>query len=470
MHAYARWTFAGLMAFALAGCPGKQPLPIDATKAALSISDNTDGLADGVAQAASFVGASATVSSVNQTCTTKLNPDGTSSSTCTATPVDTTKPTRDAANWLKQHVFNTEHLSSQLSTSTAAVFCLAAADVCSSDAKCVSGLTEVPVCFKVQSFTDGEYEIGVLVGASQGLNPANVTLRQDYLKLETRLSDARAAYLAFSDATGATLPVSFPTRLEGRYEWELEKHSDKVLSLKTSVLDAVAVDVYPATDARHFEIRLAASPSLSAITFDGDQKQLDASVDLKAIDLLVAAQSIFGTTTTCIPPVGGTCPTPTTVSGNVLLHLDGMSYTSLFDAATAEETLSVKNIGLGNSTSKLQYSDQGAVSDLMKVDLNASLGRRVEVTYTQLPSLKGAAVKAISSISLTGTGASVLFPTGKDEVKIEAGTLELDASGMIGQTDVHIQALPNQCLLKSATTPPADSHPFAAWASGACAP
>ena len=88
-----RMTLCGALALGLAGCPGKneqEPLKLDSTKAALTITDQTDALAESVAQSASFVGETGTMKDMNQTCTTTVNPDGTTGpESCTSASVDT---------------------------------------------------------------------------------------------------------------------------------------------------------------------------------------------------------------------------------------------------------------------------------------------------------------------------------------------------------------------------------------------
>ncbi|HEY3451215.1 MAG TPA: hypothetical protein VGK67_32960 [Myxococcales bacterium] len=501
-----RMTLCGAMALSLAGCPGpaeKQPIKIDSSKAALTITEQTDALAESVAQSATFVGQTDTAQQMNETCAPDtINPDGsTTPGTCTPTPMDTAQPERDAAQWLKDHLFNADHVDAAQSTDTAVVFCLKTVDLCGdpASADCAKVWDAVPVCVRVQSFAEKEFDLAVLVGKSPQNNPFNFSLKADYVKGEVKLVDAKKSYEAFSTATGEALPAGFPTKLEGAFSVELQKIAEKSVSVKAAVLEAIAVDVYAAADAKHSEFRVAAAPSLWAITLDGDKKVLSADVDAKAVDLLVAAQNLFGQDPQPCPPPPDVCPpAPEPIVGALLMHLDGSSFSLKFDAASADETVTVNNIGLGDATSKVQFkSSTGTVTDIAKLDLNASLGRRVSVTYVkkadgaqltfapglellldhdlrvlanQLPDLKGAALKAISSVKLTGTSPVLFFRDTPSEVKVQSGTLELKATGMIDLADIAVTIGDGQCVLDNPTAPPADSHPFAGSVGGTCSP
>lgn len=500
-----RFTLCGALALSLAGCPGggeKQPIKLDSSKAALTINDQTDALAESVAQSASFLGQTDTMQEMNTVCEPDtINPDGTTSpGECTPTAVDTAQPERDAAKWLKDHFFNADHIDAAQSTDTAVVFCLKTADMCgtTASADCAKVWDAVPVCVKAQSFVENEFELAVLVGKNPQNNPFNLSLKTGYLKAEVKLADVKKSYEAFMSAAGEPMPEGFPTRFEGSFSAELTKVAEKSVNLKAAVLEAIAVDLYPAADAKHSEFRVAAAPALYDVTLDGDKKVVDAKVDAKAVDLLVAAQNAFGQDAQPCPEPPETCPAPPEpVKGSLLAHLDGSSFKFKFDAAN-EETVKVDDIGLGDSTSKLQYKDaSGAVSDIVKLDLNPSLQRRVSITYVkkadgaqvsfapglellldhdlralaaQLPDLKGAALKAVSSVRFTGTNPTLFLRSEPSETKVQSGKLELKATGMIDLPDIALTIDEGQCVQESATEPPADSHPFAGSSAGTCAP
>ena len=206
-----RMTLCGLIAIGLAACPAK-PLEITSSQAALDIAKDTDALAEAVAQSVGFVGETETAKSVNQTCITQPPaPDGTPGpTTCTGNAVDTAQPSRDAADWLKQHLFNADHVNPSLTTSTSAFFCLQAGDFCGGDGKCASALAADPVCVKAQSFEQGEYDLALLVGAEQQMNPFNLHLTAGSAKLEVKLADLKAAYEGFVQAAGASSPRGSP--------------------------------------------------------------------------------------------------------------------------------------------------------------------------------------------------------------------------------------------------------------------
>jgi hypothetical protein len=100
--------------------------------------------------------------------------------------------------------------------------------------------------------------------------------------------------------------------------------------------------------------------------------------------------------------------------------------------------------------------------------LELLLDHDLRALAASLPNLKGAALKAISHAKLSGADAAILIG---NYPKVESGTLDLDATGMLdGQPDVHLAVAAGQCLVDATTAPPADSHPFAAWVSGTCQP
>ncbi|MBI5548322.1 MAG: hypothetical protein HY901_30950 [Deltaproteobacteria bacterium] len=500
---------AGLIALSLAGCPSndeKEPLPLDQGSLSQAITSDVDAIAEGVANAFAFVGHTDLVMSSNKTCAPSVcDPSGVcTDGACTEEPVDTTQPARDAARWLKDHFFNDAHIDAARSTATAVVFCIKPSEVCNTDQKCLQTLESVPVCLKVQSFVANQFDLDVLVGNAQTLNPLSFHLQRDLVSVEYKLADIKTSYETFASAAGEPLPEGFPSKMLGSYSWTLSQTAAHVIQLQAAVTSDITVALYAPSDVHFSEVRVGATPDLWTVVVDGDAKKINTHVGAKALDVVVAAQNVFGKEAyTCPAPQPGMPSTCTdiparNVSGQLLAHLDGFTFDFLFDAAASQETFTASGISLGDDTSRLQYANNGTTSDLVKVDLNASLGREFDLTVTkqgddalitvspgfdavldldlrplasQDPDIAGAGLRSITKVALSGTGASALVRDATDDLKIVSGTLELKASAMVGgEADIDLVAPAGMCVIDNSDNVTVDSHahPFAKLAVGVC--
>lgn len=476
---------------ALAGCTSNDPRTLDRGSTPQAIATQTDSLADSIANAAGFLGQTDTAKSTQSSCT--------GSSPCTTT-VDTAQPFRDAAKWLKDNLFNDARVDADHSTTTAIVYCVKPSDVCKTDAKCLKTLEAVPVCVKVQSFEADQYDLDVLIGKDQALNPFRLHLQSDLVSIEYRLADIKKSYESFATAAGEALPEAFPSKMEGSLSWTLRKMAAHAVQMQAAVTSDVTLDVYTPSDSRFFEVRVGQAAELETLLIDDDARKVTAHIGAKSLDVVVAAQKILGKPASPCPVGSPSCTSAPArnVTGQLLAHLDGASYDFVFDASRPKESLTFSKIGLGNGTSRVQYSNNGSTSDLLKIDLNASMGRTFDVTVTkqgddalltlspgfdavldldlsslvsQIPDISGAGRRSITEVALTGTGASVLVRKATDDLKVVAGNLELKATGMTdGESNIDLMAPAGMCVVDNSAhvTVASDAHPFAKLAATSC--
>lgn len=510
--------FAGLLAVGLAsGCSDDttELRKIDAALSAQEITTNYRGLSTGLANGIAFLDGSAMVKDLLRGDCHRTEAD--------APPQDCPEPTFNldaeagqTADWLAEHLFNPAHHVAGLSSDTAAVFCLKANDICEDDMggldpDCVQVLADVPVCVRVTSKAQGEYDLQVLLGKRQEMVPLEAHVAATRVTAEVRLAAVKASAEAIVAAQGAPLSEDWPVRVAGKIGFELAKLSEKSVSAKLAVLEAVEVDLYAAADVRRTEVRVDVAPRLIEVTLDGDSKQVKASADLKAVDLKIGLEALLGDTTeVCTQSSDPSMPPDCEViekhyTGTLLARLAGLSHSfRLGIGGESPESMSFENLGLGDGTTSVRFRDaNGQTSDLFKVDFNAALSRRVNLTLTkqadgvlvqvkpgfdlvvahdlraiaqQFTDLKGWALKAVSEVKLTGTDPSILVRNTADDgsgggLQVKAGSLELKATDMLdGRPDVNVVVNAPQCVSESAD-PLADvDHPFKAVMADVCQP
>jgi len=233
-------------------------------------------------------------------------------------------------------------------------------------------------------------------------------------------------------------------------------------------------------------------------------KVVKASADVAAIDLKAAAELLFGRTEEICEqtePYGEpVCHTEEEhYTGRFLAQLAGLSGAVELSVGAADaETITVRDIGLGNQTSKILFDKGAGAAEILAVDLNAALGRRLEMTVTkvgekaqvsfapglalrvahdlqaladQFEGITGWALKGVTEVELSGTQPAVLLDGGPNDsgVKVVAGALSLSASDMIGQSNVSLSAEANQCVWEPyVETVDENAHPFSRLVVGAC--
>jgi hypothetical protein len=486
---------------------------LDAKLTAAEISTQYSALSQGVAESMLFLNDSSTVSgAMPEECTWD---DATGQSVCTPAEIDVTEPSRESAEWLQAHLFNEEHLRGDLSTATGLLFCLKSDDTCAVenpepgqpaiDADCVELLTQVPVCVRVSSVIEGSYDLQLLLGQQQEMNPADLHLSAQRIATELKLGAIKTAVEKVAQVQGGQLGEEWPKQLAGEIGLELLKKGEKAYDASVAVRQDVAVDLYDTTDARRTELRVSAAPNLFKVSVDGVGKVVKASADVAAIDLKAAAELLFGRTEeVCEPPADPygepVCHTEEEhYTGRFLAQLAGLSGAVELSVGAADaETITVRDIGLGNQTSKILFDKGAGAAEILAVDLNAALGRRLEMTVTkvgekaqvsfapglalrvahdlqaladQFEGISGWALKGVTEVELSGTQPAVLLDGGPNDsgVKVVAGALSLSASDMIGQSNVSLSAEANQCVWEpQVETYDEEAHPFSRLVVGAC--
>lgn len=502
---------AGLAGLGLSGCNVKnEPAPLlelEAAASAEAISTQVQQLAAGVAQSASFVNGS----SLAQDAATQ----GCAEPPCTS-DLALEEPARRLSDWLKAHLFNGARRSAD-STATRLVFCFAPEDLCAEgsessgssapepDAPCASALAQVPICVAVTSAAPGEYDGQLLVGKSPVYAPASFHLRANRLALELELAEVKSSFEALFAAQGKVAPEGFPTALSGRIGGELVKTAAQSFTAKVSILEPVALDLFPASDARHSELRAAVASPLT-LTVDGAQKLLGVDAALGAVDLRLAAELLFGrSSTSCASTPSGpeSCTTSEEhYTGAFLASLPGLSGSARLQAASALEALALTDLSLGDSTARLRFDPgTGAPTEILSLDINPTLSPRrfslslsrdaagttvqvaplldvrvsvdLQVLASQFADIPGWALKATTRAHLFGSEPALFFPSSSENhaPRVKSGSLELTASGMLdGKPDVSLSISSDQCLADAEGTFSDDDHPFSQLAAGACAP
>ncbi len=504
-------------------------------------------MARGMADALKFLGDSKFASNISGGSNSGPNcPSGQTCPTSPPSPVnnfDHSKDADNAADWLEKHLLNDAHFDAGASTETSLLYCLNGSDACvhdngnggtTTDAKCQQELVAVPICVRFTAQADDALDGDLLLGKTHDLNPATFHISKTKAAVQVHIADAKASAEALMAAAGERLPSSWPAFAQGAVSASLEKKGDGLFTGLLSVDQAVQVSFGAVGDRKYYNVSLAVAPALFTVALDANKKQLSAALDAKALDAALAADILFG-------KAGETCDTGgsdgsgsggsggsngsgsgcTTTpekhyDGTFLAHLGGASASgTLLVNATTGDTFSVKNLGLGDDTTKVQFQPlAGVAAPLLAIDVNATSGRRFDLTVTQkgddtqidvVPSLKlviahdfsalapqwtdlkGWMLKATSEVALSGTTPGVRFlkqsdsssssssgSSGSDSttnstpqamLSVVAGDLALKASGMISLSDVSVSATAGQCLFfKDA----GDAHPFAGFTVGSC--
>jgi len=496
----------------LTGCPEQQdePREIDAAMTAKEAADNYQALSDNFAEGLSFLKNAEMVPREDDTC----EPGGSACSGSSAGIDDLDEGSQALSDSLREHLLDMSHHRADLSTATHPVFCFKS-DVCEEtdslgrttvDPDCARLLEEVPVCVRFFSFEEGKLDGELLLGKSQEHNPLDFHLTESRVAVEWDLGHFKAAYEAIAKALGEEIDEEFPKHMAGVLGGEMVKVSPKAFTSKLSVLQPVELDFYDASDARRSEVRIQTAVDAFVAMFDAERKRAELKVDVKAVDLKLAADLLYGgSSTDCTLNEQGTevCNSVTkSYTGTFLAHLGGASFTSVFEDTADAETFTVSNIGLGDDTSRLFFENAGLRNEILSVDMNPNVGRRVSLTLTkhadglqltatpsldllinqdlrslasQFDDITGWALRAVTQIQLTGTNPSILF---RDDaangasrgVKVLSGAFLLKATGLIDKPDLLVEASAEQCVSESAETKVESEHPFQYLSAGVCVP
>jgi hypothetical protein len=416
-------------------------LEISSSQAALTASENTERVLRGVVDAADFLASSTSIAQTlsafgghDETCESSgaaFCPDGADcpppETVCTSDEVSESvleerrQEIRDDADELvrrlREEVLVEANLESE--TSTSATYRLGPEVLCPSDdepdasptgsgdaaaeldADCVDEVERLEPRLVLTSPREGDIDVTLLLGAQRHA-PLKLSLYRQSLGVRIDLGEG----LAVARELGEDLDAIH--NLSGLLELRLVENAARDYSLELNVLEAVAAEVE--SDGDVLTTSLAASSPAWNVRLDGNANTFSAGFDLAAFRLkgpLHAFADAFsdsggGDVTAPPPGVEFAPPEPTpqapappadrTYTGVLDLFLAGLSGTVRYTADS--DVLSIEDLGFGNSTSTLKHDGD----DLLALDLNATGGRRVNLTFT--PSDEGTLIAIEPSFDL----------------------------------------------------------------------
>jgi hypothetical protein len=318
---------------------------------------------------------------------------------------------------------------------------------------CEEIFTEVPLRLKVTASGSG-HTIDLLVGDAKA-NPASAFLASDELSLELDFAGVTETWEILADAMGEDMPP-MPETLEGRVKLGLKKNATDNYTVALSVVKAihVAMDF----DGESFNLQLAATEPTIAITADGNAKALSIDADLGALDVSLPA-GIFGGEDCYVDEWGyEECDGDDGPDGTLGIHLGGASASITLSSGDEGDSLTVTNVGLGDTTTTATYDG----AQIVGIDLNADHGRRLDLAMTTGEELftigvNPALVLEVAldfanagemaedapawtmdedlTASLTGSSPAISFSD--EQMRVESGTLTLSATSA---DDVAVEA------------------------------
>lgn len=317
---------------------------------------------------------------------------------------------KDVQEWFGDELFNVKFVNETLSTDKLVVLCAKAENFCSTDvdelgnetidAKCAEGLAKVPVCLAISWHGDKKLSGMVFVGGDMAIQPATFQLTPELFNVQVDLAEIGKAAKAISNASGEELPEEFPTTLSGKVGAALVRGSDKVLTGTVSIHEKVHASAFTKGDKRHYDVQLAVAKDALKLVLGKQERAILGALKLGAIDVAMATDLVFGGGDGCggagepIPGPGDPgpgdpgskeplpnddgCGEPKPAyTGTLLAHVAGLSFDGSLSVAVdgSSDSIDLKGIGLGASTSTLQFDDGSKVQPLGSIDLNADAGR-----------------------------------------------------------------------------------------------
>ena len=317
---------------------------------------------------------------------------------------------KDVQEWFSDELFNVKFVNETLSTDKLVVLCAKAESVCNSDvdengnetidAKCAEGLTKTPVCLAISWHGDKKLSGMVFVGGDMAIQPVTFQLTPDVFNVQVDVAEVGKAAKAIVASQGNELAEDFPTTLTGKVGAALVHGADKVLTGTVSVHEMVHASAFTKGDKRHYDVQVAVAKEAFQVVLGKQERAILAAAKLGAIDVAMATDLVFGGGGDCVsgdaPPPGGGEPgsgdpgngepipggdgcgePPPVYTGTLLAHVAGLSFNGSLSTAAdgSSDSIDVKGIGLGASSSTLAFDDGSKVHALGSIDLNADAGR-----------------------------------------------------------------------------------------------
>ena len=368
------------------------------------------------------------------------------------------------------------------------------------DQSCEEMFDEVPLRLRVTAAGAG-HNIDLLVGAKKS-NPISAYVAPTELSFELDIEGSMESLETLAEAAGEDAP-ELPSNLEGRVKLGLKKNATENYTVALSIVKALhlALEV----DGGEMSLQLGVSEPTIAITADGAAEALAIDVDLAALDVSVPG-SVFGSETCTYDDMTGEeyCESDDGMDGDLDLHLGGASL-SMSLATGSDDTVSVTNAGLGDSTTTVSYDGQ----QIIGLDLNPNHGRRFDLSVTSLEDIVELAVDPAlvlqvaldlakapdmaedapefmldedMTISLTGSSPAVSM--GDHGMRVESGTLLMSSTStedviveagmcmeMDGGDDTDVlfdEESGEEVFMPEEPEDEGDEHPFSAMKAAEC--
>ncbi len=386
---------------------GNPPQKVTATEAAAQANASVGTLSDEFGTQMAFLSESKTVDDMATGCAegdqvSPVDPNGTDLppvDSC-GEPVDPQAMADDFQTWLKDNLLNADFANPALSTDTEAVFCMKADKMCQEDTEtgttlnetCAQGFAAAPICVGLTKISATAMSGRLLIGKDP-IVPATFSLSPNAFSAQVDLAKARQAADVVAKAHGEELPEGFPSVVEGTLGGEVAKQADGNYGVALSIVKAVRVSAFAATDKRHYDVKLGVAAQALNLTVKGAKTMIGGAnfgtVDIvAAMDLLMGGASCSQTDSPTPDPGGGVpmpepepCQEPPAKVGNFLLSLAGpavgVTYTLSTDGKV--ETVKLTGVSLGNDTARLKFNDFTKLTEVATLDLNKSAGRKVDV-------------------------------------------------------------------------------------------
>jgi hypothetical protein len=361
------------------------------------------------------------------------------------------------AEFLEKVVFIEEHVES--ADDKGATFLVKGSVVCDEETPedqqgCIDGVDELELRVRVVLSGDDGLDMHLEIAPAR-YNPLSVELRSGSIAVEVDLADGKSAVEHVLQVIGED--GDLPEVMEGRLRVALSVVDDQSVDISLSILADVRLAMTIEGD--YLSLSVGAANPVAFFAADVASGSVGAGVDLGAVDLQLPYGAISE-------------EEDSSISGDVSLHLAGLSFA--LDLDDGEESVTISNIGLGDERSTLKLDS----TELIGIELNANDDRRF--TLVAEPTTNGdSAIFTVSpaahltldfnlaaivddldsdtpdflladslGISLSGDGSASIEPvrdavSGEEFIRVNTGALTLSASS--ANSDVSVTS--GQCLL-----------------------
>lgn len=292
----------------------------------------------------------------------------------------------DMVRWFADNVFNdarvTDAQATRITYTLAAdLFCARTTSITfpgdptaepTGDSDCAQAFAQTPLQVELRSLSADLLQATLVVS---GARPLTVTLSPTSASIEVDLAAVKAAANALAQPELQSMFAGLS--MQGRVKVELSRLNDQHYSAAISVTQAINITGDISEGAR-FSLKL--QPSSITLDADNASKRVSISTRVGALDLDMPYSSSDDTS-------AGPSPAPSTV-GTLSVHIDGATANASFDGA--QDTLTLQDISLGQSTSTVKLNGQ----NILSIDLNPDMGRALDLVLRSVSSSAGDIIEA----------------------------------------------------------------------------